>query len=169
MKNTIIYIYRIMCLPSFIAHELSHLIMLLILFRKYYGIGFNVDNYKTFEYSGYVKIRPSMNCFNIESVNHKKIKIYNFLFFMSPFMVWVIFIVLSFYYFFPIYIICYLLFTVRISIPSKYDFNGVKFFGIDRENKSDDYYDIIIQDYINSQKYSKTRNIINNIYAFFIG
>lgn len=80
-------LYRILCFPGFILHELSHLLMLLILFRKYYGVGFIIENLKTIEYSGYVCIKPSTNCFNVECTNFNRIKIYNFLFYMAPFAV----------------------------------------------------------------------------------
>lgn len=119
MKN-LIKIYRILCLPAIIWHELTHVIISFLVGCKILGISFPAFRHiltftepdKSIPYA-YVNF-----C--------SKSKFQSIMISFSTIIFLILFISLSYKYLVFRYIVIYLLFAFGFSIPSKYDIKAIK-------------------------------------------
>jgi len=124
MKNLIYIIIGIFGLPALFIHELSHVIMFILLGKPIKSIEFNITNKEKFFYNACVNSYKCKSLFTTVLTS------------LSPLLVWIILIILSFFYTFPIYIIIYFVLCFNVMLPSKCDFDNVRCFN-DKEKSFD--------------------------------
>jgi len=122
-------IYNIFKIPALILHELSHLVMMFLTLNILYLKKIEISKNKNFTYD--VLIKSSKPRFFIIEI----------IISMSPFLNFLITIILMINNIHFIFLLLYLLLTLKISIPSKRDFNNIKDFNkpIDPEEDLNNY------------------------------
>ena len=124
IRLLLIRAYSLFILPAAIIHELSHVIMCVLTLNFPTKISYYITDKQKFYFCMFVQYYKARNVYLAALTS------------FSPIFVWFFLIILLFWYTFPIYIIGYFLLCYKIMIPSKCDFDNIKYFDdIEMENE----------------------------------